>query len=236
MKPLDFLTELFFPSSCLGCGKPQSDENETGMACRACLSKVTHLTWPFCGLCGRRLLACAKCPTHKAAALEGVAAASDYTDPFIKKLVTTHKYKFVRELSAPLAKLLSKTCTDAFCGLSDKNVLLVPVPLHAKRKRWRGFNQSEDLARHTSRMLGYPWHDALSRTKATKPQVDILDPVARRKNVGGSFVVIAPDVIREKNIILVDDVSTSGATLESASRALKDSGAKTVWGLVVARG
>lgn len=113
--------------------------------------------------------------------------------------------------------------------------LILPVPLHSKRLRWRGFNQSVLLARQLSRAYGIPLHPyILSREKETPPQTQLSED-DRRRNVRGVFSVHGKEVIKGKNLLLVDDVYTSGATVNECSRALKQAGAKEVYVLTLAR-
>jgi ComF family protein len=108
--------------------------------------------------------------------------------------------------------------------------LAVPVPLHRSRRRARGFNQASELARH----LGPRLTEALKRTRATPSQTDL--PAARRHaNVKGAFTLARRADVRGRRIVLVDDVSTTGATLEACARVLTDAGAREVRALTAAR-
>ena len=117
-----------------------------------------------------------------------------------------------------------------------KNAVLLPIPLHPARQRERGFNQSVLLAEELARHLGVEVCYALRRARNTPAQVGMANNERRRENVRGAFVVTDPDLVRGKTVILVDDVSTSGATLASAATALREHGARTVWAMVFAKG
>ena len=115
-----------------------------------------------------------------------------------------------------------------------KEALLVPIPLHKNRERKRGFNQAKLIARHLSERLGLELaENVLKKTKATRPQIE-LRAEERRKNLTGAFAVSDPQKIQNKIILLLDDVKTTGTTLEEAAVVLKQAGAKRVWAITVA--
>lgn len=111
--------------------------------------------------------------------------------------------------------------------------LLAPIPLHPARMRERGYNQSELLARRVSQLTGIPTDNALRRVKNTRTQARIVDAKKRRQNLEGAFAVTNPETLRNKQILLIDDVTTTGATLDAAAKALKAAGAGIVYALVV---
>ena len=113
-------------------------------------------------------------------------------------------------------------------------LVVIPVPLHKNRQDLRGFNQSELIARKLSKKLNLPGGCALARTKDTEAQVS-LSREFRLTNLVGAFTCTDKEFITGKNILLVDDVATTLSTLNECARALKDAGAKKVWGIVVAR-
>ena len=119
----------------------------------------------------------------------------------------------------------------------QKTILVVPIPLHSAKLRKRGLNQSELLAKN---FAGYfrlnMIADNLTRNKNTEPQIEMSNFKKRRENITGAFEVLRPEEFKNKKIILVDDVSTSRSTLEEAAKVLKGAGAKSIWGMVVARG
>ncbi|TSC73407.1 MAG: amidophosphoribosyltransferase [Parcubacteria group bacterium Gr01-1014_70] len=117
---------------------------------------------------------------------------------------------------------------------------LLAMPLHPRKKRMRGFNQSELLASHVSHSLGLPLipHETLERTRNTPPQAQTGGREKRMRNMVNAFTVPQEHaaLIQNKTVILVDDIATTGSTLNNAARALKKAGAAHVWGLVVAKG
>ena len=113
---------------------------------------------------------------------------------------------------------------------------LVPIPLSRKKLKERGFNQAQEIAKELSLSLKIPLlSDVLLKIKETSAQVE-LQGKDRQENIKGVFVCQKPDLIKSKKIILIDDVFTTGATMEECARVLKTAGAKEVWGVTVARG
>jgi len=178
---------------------------------------------------------------QKTSVLEGVIAAVDYQkDNLLQKVLHIYKYRFVRDLHKFLSKLLSQYLerSDTRCELLDdaKTTLIIPVPLHKQRLRWRGFNQSELLAQDLSDHFGLEINSkALIRSRKTEPQMT-LKGKERRKNVKEVFECVDTVRMKDRNIILIDDVCTTSSTLNECAKVLKDARAGKVWGVVVARG
>jgi ComF family protein len=141
------------------------------------------------------------------------------------------KYRNLRALAVPLAKLLHDyLITDPMPA-----EVLVPVPLHRKRLRERGYNQSSLLARQLGKLADLPVvDDCLIRQRHATPQARTATVEERQSNVTDAFAC-RDHRLRDKQVLLIDDVSTSGATLDACAAALKASGATSVWGLVMAR-
>ena len=131
-----------------------------------------------------------------------------------------------------LAPLLTRTFFENWSR--EDFDLVVPVPLHSRRRRERGYNQSELLARSLSRQLALPCHQELIRTRSTLPQVGLTDS-QRQENVRNAFRCRDAGRISKQRILLIDDVMTTGATVASAAKALMDGGALRVSVLTVAR-
>ena len=141
------------------------------------------------------------------------------------------KYRNLRALAVPLAKLLQ----DYLITNPVPAEILVPVPLHRKRLRERGYNQSSLLARQLGKLANLPVaDDCLIRQRHATPQARTATVEERQSNVTDAFAC-RDHRLRDKQVLLIDDVSTSGATLDACAAALKASGATSVWGLVVAR-
>lgn len=228
------LADLLFPIECLGCGR------NGRYLCDACLARIPRQTERACPVCrrtsvhGRTCLACAaKTP------LDGIFAAARYDHPLVRATIHAHKYRFIESISAPLAELLREEIHNA--GLPLPHAIL-PVPLHARRLRLRNFNQAELLAQRLAQALtpGLPIDvvtDALIRVRPTLPQAKTRSREERLANLRGAFAWQATgdtSDLRSRNIWLVDDVSTTAATLEECARVLKAQGAREVLGVVVA--
>jgi ComF family protein len=141
------------------------------------------------------------------------------------------KYQNLRALVVPLASLLQD-----YLGINPlPGEVLVPVPLHPKRLRERGYNQSRLLAQELGKLTNLPVvDDCLIRQKHAPPQTRSSTVDERRGNVTGAFAC-RDRRLQDKQVLLIDDVSTSGATLDAGAAALKAAGATSVWGLVLAR-
>jgi ComF family protein len=147
-------------------------------------------------------------------------------DGSLRAIVHALKYGRRPSLARPLARLMAACAPDALSGVD----VVIPVPLHRGRRRTRGFNQAEELARH----LGPRWTNALTRTRPTPSQTDL--PAARRHaNVRDAFALRRRHAVAGLCILLVDDVCTTGATLEACARVLVRAGAREVRALIAAR-
>jgi len=219
---LDFL----FPQWCVGCG------SEGGFLCSNCRKTLPRIVPPVCPRCGRpqaddRL--CSVC-------IDGLVNLDGIRSPFrfentVRQAVHRLKYDNLRALASPLVELLY----DYVVSCPVPGEVIVPVPLHRKRLRERGYNQSGLLARELGRMMGLPVvDDCLTRDRHNPSQARTSSVEERRQNVLGLFSC-RNSRLRDKKVILIDDVATSGATLDSCATALKQSGAASVWALVLAR-
>lgn len=206
-----------FPSTCSGCG-----ERDEGL-CEACLERVVLIRAQGCFYCGRLADRGKTCPTcRRRSALSGVFIAA-YYEPPLKEAIWQFKYDGRRALAGSLAPLLDEAAR------TGRAQALVPVPLARRREWWRGYNQARELAR---RLPGdRPVLEALRRRPGGRPQVE-LTRRERLENLGGAFMAVGPLPSR---VLLIDDVATTGATLEAAARSLREAGVREVWAAVLAR-
>ncbi|MBZ9578319.1 ComF family protein [Patescibacteria group bacterium] len=226
-----FLLDILFPRSCFSCGRGGS------YLCEDCQSILEISQYQYC-LCKKpkRLLEGEKCPECQPKILSTLYFALSYQNPLIKELIQKFKYNpFIKELAKPLASLI----ITHFQLLNNKpnfsNFILIPIPLNEKRLRWRGFNQTTEISKELSKILEIPLVlNCLIKIKETLPQVKLSER-ERKENVKETFSCQNQNKIFEKRILLVDDIYTSGATMEEAARVLKKSGAKEIQGVVVAR-
>jgi len=232
----EFLINTFFPQFCLGCGK------EGDLICEDCLNSIEILEYQFCPFCKvpRRVLGKRKCALHRKMNLEGLFAATSYKDPLVKLKKKKIKYEpYLKTLAEPLAFLIIShfllTEKESIFRKTSRDCVFVPIPLHPSKKRRRGFNQSTEIAYWLSLYFKVPLLiNNLIKVKKTQPQVELKEKL-RKENIKGAFKVKNPQELYGKKVFLVDDVFTTGATLEEAAKVLKEKGAKEVWGVVVAR-
>ncbi len=204
--------------------------------CRSCHSKLAPSPSPACAGCGRALQAallpkdyvCGEC-RREDRAYGRLLAAWNYQKP-IDEILRALKYRRLDYLGPLLAAAL----TERFHRELSEVELVVPVPLHWRRRLQRGYNQAEVIARPVAKQLSIPLCQALARRKATSPQTG-LPRAERKKNLAGVFRPAKPATIDGRRVLLVDDVFTTGATLGAAAAALRESGAQVVYALTVAR-
>ena len=187
---------------------------------------------PICPRCGGYQASGIICPScrQRPSDIDGIRSLFRLDD-VIRIAIHQMKYQNVRSLSPYLAGFLA----DYLRSGHVPGEALLYVPLHPRRLRERGYNQSCLLAREVGRRTGLPViEDCLVRVKQAQPQVKATSVEERRRNVADAFVC-RDDGAKGRGIILIDDVCTSGATLESCAKALKNGGAASVWGLTLAR-
>jgi ComF family protein len=219
---LDFL----FPKYCVGCGK------RGDFICSDCNRKLVRIHAQLCPQCGRPQTSDVLCPVcvSWSAAIDGIRAPFRF-EGTIRQAVYDLKYHNIRALAKPLSGLLH----DYLAGQSIPADVLVPVPFHSKRLKERGYNQSGLLAEGLGKLTGLPVvTDCLIRAKHTTPQAKTESLGERLGDVNGAFAC-GGSTFRGLSILLIDDVATSGATLNAAAAALKSAGTGTVWGLALAK-
>ena len=207
-----FILDTIFPVECLGC------KREGEWLCGECSAKIKLDMYS-----GHRKF------------LARVLAFYSYDNEILKKAIHSLKYKFIEELAEPLGELFIEGIRrDNF--RPDTDFLIIPVPLHRKRFLERGFNQAEMLARAVAEKFRVEVSsDALERERWTESQVN-LEEGERQKNVEGAFKLLDSSKILNKRIILVDDVLTTGATMEACAKVLGAGGAKEVWAMALVKG
>ena len=230
----ELLLDTFFPSFCINCGREQS------YLCQDCFALIDIVVRQYCPFCPRPTVVldgrtCQRCqPSH---ALAGLFCAASYDNRIVKTMVHRCKYApYIKSLSKPLASLILAHLIQINKLACVKEYICIPIPLHKRKHKQRGFNQAELIAKELSTvLLSTMLNDVLVKTKSTPAQVT-LKKEQRKENIKGAFVCSLPERIQGKRILLVDDMFTTGATMEECSKTLKHAGAKEVWGIVVARG
>ena len=236
---LDSLLNLIFPEDCFICSVAVARHQECGI-CSACWDKTLALkiSPPRCASCGLPLQnfeddqdhLCGEC-IRQMPPYAGARSFGYYTAE-LGKIIQEMKFHGRRNLVRLLGPLLTVAFFESW--RREDFDLIVPVPLHSKRRRERGYNQSELLSRALERQIAVPFHPALIRVRPTLPQVG-LTQLERMENVRKAFQCKRPQQISKMRILLIDDVMTTGATVSSASRALLEAGALRVSVLTVAR-
>ena len=229
----DALLAILLAPACAACRRPL-DQPTSGPVCRNCWGGIVPITPPVCGSCGDPLptwrthsIECGRCPRCRRRAGRPIPTRAIGTyDGTLRAIVHALKYDGRRSVGRPLAALLATRGADLLAGAA----IVVPVPLHRSRQRVRGFNQASESARH----LGPPLVHALRRTRATPSQTD-LPAGERHANVRDAFALSRHARVNGMVVVLVDDVSTTGATLEACARVLYEAGASDVRALTAAR-
>lgn len=235
-----WLMDFIFPVRCLACAG-FSASGDAGWLCDACLAALPVATTPTCIVCTAPAPQGDTCPQCKPqTALDRVLEAGSYADPLLRRVVTTMKYRFVPALASQCATLIERRLAVAR-QTHDLDVfktapLVTAVPLHPYRLNWRGFNQAELIARRLAGTHGLNFAPLLARRRRTVAQATIADSRERAQNTSGAFACLDPAAVNGREVIIIDDVCTSGATLNECAKILKSAGAKSVTALVVARG
>lgn len=235
---IDLLLDIVLPTACAFCSSSRSG-SRVPYFCTNCWSDLAELPGPVCPSCGRPFgspealtsspghtcHACRKAPPQFDQAL----AAGMFEGP-LREAIHLYKYRPARALARPLAQWMTGRVR-----MVEALDLVMPVPLHRRRLRQRGFNQSLLLANHVAKHFGLPLvFDNLARVRHTRPQVE-LSGRDRTANVENAFSVLRPAGVQAKRVLLVDDVLTTGATMNECARVLRSAGARSVIALTVAR-
>lgn len=220
-----WMIDLLFPPRCGGC------QTAGSLWCEACRAAVRPIEPPWCEKCGEPSVAqrlCANCRAYPLQ-IEKIRSVAMF-DGVLRQAIHRFKYERLASLAEPFGAMLA----DYWRAEQLTADWLIPVPLHPSRERDRGYNQSELLARQLARRVNVPISArGLRRTRATAVQMT-LNAAQRRENVAGAFECVEPRV-RGARVVIVDDVGTTGATLEACAQAVLKAGAASVMGLTLAR-
>lgn len=233
----DDVLDFVYPQTCPICRNPLKREEKD--LCEDCWKALALLPSPYCPYCKSFLENEDEIADHRCAylikpeerrilAVRSLGTFDDFYQTLVHRLKYDKKIHLGRRLAQKLGESISQEKGFAGCDI------VIPVPLHRARERERGFNQSEVLANGISLVTGIPLaKNVLKRKKKTKDQT-YLNAQQRAENVKGAFVVRRPEMIDGRRVILVDDVTTTGATLNECAMMLIDSGAKSIFAATVA--
>lgn len=221
--------DIVFPKRCLICAAYGSH------LCDDCEDHIAAKDKLRCIVCEQPTVTGAthaSCLTRNT--LDGLIAAGLFRQ--LQPLIHAYKYDLLQDLADPLARIFLDAINKRALAPFFSEFHLLPVPLHPSRLRWRGFDHTKALAGLVAENARIPFSPSvLARTRATIPQTS-LDKPSRRLNMRGVFSCTDPSAVKGKNILLLDDIATTGTTLNECARVLKSAGVKKVWGLTLAHG
>lgn len=222
--------ELLFPPRCAGC------QRSGHLLCPGCLQSMQPFTQPICQHCGMPLATsgeqCFSCQQHHLR-IHGLRCVNFYQGP-LRLAIHAFKYSGQRRLAEPLGLLLA----EAFTRYDMHADIILPLPLHTQRQQERGYNQASLLAKVCATHLKVPYlEERITRQRFTRPQVG-LNRQERQENVAGAFTLTPgwpKETLAGCRVLLIDDVCTTGATLEACASALRAGGVSEIWGLVLSK-
>ena len=224
------ILDIVFPVYCVICGK------ENQFLCPTCKTGLPKLEHQRCIVCEKPSpfgKTHPMCLTKNAA--DGLVCALPYPEK-IKRLIAVFKYKFISDLGASLAEAIFAEIINQNLRQYLRDFIVIPVPLHKRRFAWRGFNQAQLLSQDLAGKLGLALDQNLVlRVKNTKPQVD-LNREQRKANISDAFALRPDSLVTDKKFLLIDDVVTSGSTMNEIAKLLKKNKAAEVWAAAVAHG
>jgi ComF family protein len=240
------LFATLFLSDCRLCGAPLVKISRLPV-CRPCLSEVSPITGGVCSVCGERVFSpyavsagetrCGLCRRLEPPFVKAVAYGSYHGG--LRELIHLLKYEPLTPAAAVLGRMLAEAVRGLEPGWNEPPLVVIPVPLHARKLRQRGFNQSELIAHPAIKLRAgsdrlVRHSRVLERRRETQSQIG-LTRHQRRQNLRGSFAVARPEEIADREILLVDDVFTTGTTVSECARGLRRAGASKVFVATVAR-
>ena len=228
---LSSLLSLIFPKICFGCTR------EGTHFCEPCTQYLLTLRFKegvclYCGSVARHHI-CASC--GQTYGLKDLIVGMSFKQAIIETIIHAWKFQGLRDLTAPLARLLTATLTE-FTPPHLNQMIIVPMPMHWIRQRRRGYNQTELLANEIGRALELPIATKTLQRRWSPQQSKMRSAQERERNVESVFYCPTPTAIVGQHFLLLDDLTTSGATLAQAAYALRLNGAASVSAAVIAKG
>lgn len=227
---LNILADIFYPKYCFGCRRAGA------YLCKFCINQIPTIAQNFCIVCNQNSLegwTHSNCLTDTSA--DRLLSALSYHNQLVSDMIITGKYYFIPETFAILGAISTQYLLNNHFLEEFSEFVVCSIPLHNKRLKWRGFNQSEIAGKVIARGLQIPYRNLLVRTKQTQTQKN-LNATSRKINMQNAFSATAIYERRmPKKVILLDDVTTTGQTFSEATRILKQNGVETVWCISLAK-
>jgi|SRR3989338_7580181 len=238
---LPYILDLVFPKKCVICER-FNNPKFSGYLCDKCLNTIPINHSFECIGCKRSASLGKTCNLcNKTNYINQFLVVTDYKNPTLIKLIKLFKYRFIQELGFPLFLLIKKYLIQLAktkkLNFLEENPIILSVPLSKSRLNWRGFNQSEILADLIAEKFNLEKGEGIiMRTGKSKPQAEIKEKDKRLDNISGFLKIINAKRVTARSVLLIDDVCTTGTTLNECAKILKENGAKKIIGLVIARG
>jgi ComF family protein len=247
-RTLEGVFSVLFPSDCRICGLPLLNVSRLPV-CPDCLGSIHPVEGKVCSTCGERVLSAyadvdddglRRCPVCRRVQRPFVrAVAYGSYDGGLRELIHLLKYNSVRPAADVLGRMLADAVNPLEPAFEQAKVVVIPVPLFKGKRGQRGFNQAELIARAALKSLSADGRfeldtDALIRTRQTDSQIGLTSH-QRRQNLRGAFAVVRADAVHGREVLLIDDVYTTGTTATECARVLRRAGASRVWVATVAR-
>jgi len=231
---------MIFPPYCVSCEK--RIENEDTVLCTSCVKNIVLHSSLFCPFCGARIPPGEKICHINVGYILG--AATSYEQKTVRDLVHALKYNETQEGAILVAYIMFEYLKRVLplSSLDFSDYIAIPIPLYKRKERARGYNQSLLIAKELKKIfkahgLGFPeiYENIITRNLHTLSQTECRNVQERKKNISGCFTIPNKELVENKNIILIDDVHTTGATIGEATRTLKQCGAKRILALTFAK-
>lgn len=226
----NLVLDTVLPIRCVVCKKESTEP-----LCTTCLSRMEFVEEQRCIVCTKPSpFGLTHVPCETTQTPDRTLCLLQYKSPGCSESIIMGKYKFIPSVFKAYGTLLAQHFETELNILNKEQVIITPLPLHSRRKRWRGYNQSEILAKTCAASLGLSNQDTLIRIHSTKTQKD-LNKHMRSENIKNCFTINLAADIKGKVVLLVDDVTTTGSTLLEAAKILKNAGATAVWCIALAQ-
>lgn len=231
------MLEILFPHICLSCEEYLKPSDQFKHICNNCVNRI-EIASPCCSQCLRKNANhrfCVKC--SKKFNLKGIIFAAFLQNKVLKKIIVEFKYRGLYDLSLILAHLVATKIKKMDFNLNG--TIFIPIPLDKQKLNLRGFNQNELIAQALKKSLGIKTLKILNKHKINLPQAYIKNPKLRSENIKNVFSINVEQItddIKQKTILLLDDVSTTHSTLNECAKVLKQNGFSDIWGITVAKG